>query len=112
MVAVHWKDRLHHVQQIKCRFIRITTYDASAKYSMPRELQSTLDTFGITWPALSNQIPCRAHVVHLALGTFMNRLGVDSCTKSWEADERDLQFGENVTAEIGKSQRLQKEGPD
>jgi len=29
-------------------------------------------------------------------------------TKSWEAHERDQQFGEDVSIEIGKSQRLHK----
>jgi hypothetical protein len=31
-------------------------------------------------------------------------------TKSWEAQERDQQFGENEGIDIGKSQRLRKEG--
>jgi hypothetical protein len=30
--------------------------------------------------------------------------------KSWEAHERDQQFGENASMDIGKSQRLRKEG--
>ena len=40
----------------------------------------------------------------------MSSLGVKGCTKSWEAHEHDQQFGENETIDIGKSQRLQKEG--
>jgi len=40
----------------------------------------------------------------------MSSLGVKGCTKSWEAHERDQQFGENECTHIGKSQRLQKEG--
>jgi len=51
-----------------------------------------------------------AHIIQLALGTFMIKLRVTGCTKSWEAHERDQQFGENENTEIGKSQRLQKEG--
>jgi len=70
---------------------------------MPRELQTTLDTSGIMWPALRNQIPCRAHVIQLAVGAFLSSLDVGSCTKSWKADEHDLQFGENETAESGRS---------
>jgi len=30
--------------------------------------------------------------------------------QSWEAHERDQQFGENESRDIGKSQRLRKEG--
>jgi len=74
------------------------------------ELQSTLEASAIKWPALRNHIPCMAHVVQLALGAFMSSLSVKGCTKSWEAHERDLQFAENESIDIGKSQRLRKEG--
>jgi len=77
---------------------------------MTRELQSTLEASGIEWPALMNHIPCMAHVIQLALGSFMSSLGVKGHTKSWAAHERDPQFGENVSIDIGKSQRLRKEG--
>jgi len=40
----------------------------------------------------------------------MSSLGVKGRTKSWEAHERDQQFGENESIDIGKSQRLRKEG--
>jgi hypothetical protein len=30
-------------------------------------------------------------------------------TKSWEAHERDQQFGENESIDVGKSQRLRRE---
>jgi hypothetical protein len=40
----------------------------------------------------------------------MSGLGVKGRTKSCEAQERDQQFGENETINIGKSQRLRKEG--
>jgi len=92
------------------RVLGITTDNASSNYSMTRELQSTLQASGIEWPALSNHIPCMAHVIQLALGAFMSSLGVKGYTKSWEAHERDQQFGENESTHIGKSQRLQKEG--
>jgi len=51
-----------------------------------------------------------ARVIQLALGAFMSSLGVKSRTKSWEAHERNQQFGENESIDIGKSQRLRKEG--
>jgi len=51
-----------------------------------------------------------AHVIQLALGAFMSSLGVKGRTKSWEAHERDQHFGENESIDIGKSQRLRKEG--
>jgi hypothetical protein len=92
------------------RFLCITTDNASSNYSMTRELQSTLESSGIEWPALRNHIPCMAHVIQLALGAFMSSLGGKGRTKSWEAHERDQQFGENESIEIGKSQRLHKEG--
>jgi len=77
---------------------------------MTRELQSTLEDSGIGWPALRNHIPCIAHVIQLALAAFMSSLSVKGHTKSWEAHERDQQFGENESIDIWKSQRLRKEG--
>jgi len=77
---------------------------------MPRELVTTLEASGIEWPAWRNHIPCMAHVIQLSLSAFMSSLGVKGHTKSWEAHERNQQFGENKSTDIGKSQRLQKEG--
>jgi len=51
-----------------------------------------------------------AHVIQLALGAFMSSLRVKGNTKSWEAHERNQPFGENESIDIGKSQRLRKEG--
>jgi len=51
-----------------------------------------------------------AHVIQLSWGAFMSSLGVKGRTKSWEAHECDQQFGENESTDIGKSQRLRKEG--
>jgi hypothetical protein len=51
-----------------------------------------------------------AHVIQLSLGAFMISLGVNGRTKSWEAHERDQQFGENENTDIGKSQRLRNQG--
>jgi hypothetical protein len=51
-----------------------------------------------------------AHVMQLTLGAFIRILGVISHTKPWEAHEPDQQFGDNESIDIGKSQRLRKEG--
>jgi hypothetical protein len=51
-----------------------------------------------------------AHVIQLSLGVCISSLGVKGRTKSWEAHERDQQFGENESTDIGKNQRLRKEG--
>jgi len=91
------------------RWLGITTDNASTKYSMTRELQSTLEASAIQWPALRNHIPCMTHVIQLALGAFISSLGVKGRTKSWEAHERNQQFGENESIDIGQSQRLRKE---
>jgi hypothetical protein len=88
----------------------ITTENASSNYWMTRELQSTLEASGIEWPALRNHVPCMVHIIQLALGAFMSSIGVKGRTISWEAHERDQQFGENESIDIGKSQRLRKEG--
>jgi len=40
----------------------------------------------------------------------MSSLGVKGRTKSWEAHERDQQFCENESIDIGKSQRLRTQG--
>jgi len=101
---------LDHFELTDGRLLGISTDNASSNYSMTRELQSTLEASGIEWPALRNHIPCMAHIIQLALGAFMSRLGVKDRTKSWETHEHDQQFGENESIDIGKSQRLRKEG--
>jgi len=50
-----------------------------------------------------------AHVKQLCLGAFMSSLGGRDRNKSWEAHERNQQFGENESKDIGQSQRLRKE---
>jgi len=50
------------------------------------------------------------HVIQLALGAFMNNLGVKGRTKLSEAHARDQQFRTIQNIEIGKSQRLWIEG--
>jgi hypothetical protein len=100
------KDVFERFELTDGRVHGIRTDNTSSNYSMTRDLQSTLEASGIEWPALKNHIPCMAQVIQLALGAFLSSLSVKSHTKSWEAHERDQQFGENETIEIGKSQRL------
>jgi len=52
------------------------------------------------------------HGIQLVLGAFMTSLGIEGHNKSWEAEERDQQFGENKSIDIGRSQRLHKQGND
>jgi len=101
---------LDHFELTDGRLLGMTTDTASSNYSMTRELQSTLEASGIDWPALRNHIPCMAHVIQLALGAFVSSLDVKGPTKSWESHECDQQFGENESVDIGKSQRLRKDG--
>jgi len=83
--------------------------NATSNYSMTLKLQSTFEGSGIEWPTLRNHIQCMVHVIQLGFGAFMSSLGVQDHTKCWEAHERNQQFGENETMDIGMSQRLRKE---
>jgi len=109
-LAVHLKEVHDHFEHTASRWLWITTDNASPNYSTTRKRQSISEACGTEWPALRNHIPCMAHVIQLALGAFMSSLGVKGHTKSWEAHERDQQVGENKSIDIGKSQRLRKEG--
>ena len=109
-LARHLKELLDRFELTNGRLLGITTDNASSNYSITWELQFTLQPSGIEWPALRNDIPCMAHVTQLALGAFMRSLGVKGHSKLWEANERDQQLGENESTNIGKSQRLRKEG--
>jgi len=109
-LAIHLKDVLDRFELTKGRKLGIMADIDSSKYSMTRELQSTLEASAMQCPALRNHIPCMVHVIQLALGAFMSSLGVKAGTKSWEAHERVHQFGENESIDIGQSQRLRKEG--
>jgi hypothetical protein len=104
------KDVLDHFALADGPLLHISTNNHSSNYSMTRKLQSTLEASEIERPALKNHIPCRAHVIQLGLGAFMSSLSVEGRTKSWEAHERNQQFGENESIDIGKSQILRKEG--
>jgi len=109
-LAGHLKEVLHCFELTDGRLLRITTDHAPSYYSMTCQLQCTLEASGIEWPASTNHIPCMAHIIQLALGAFMSTLGVKGRTKSWEAHERDQQFGENESTDIGKSRRRRNEG--
>jgi hypothetical protein len=109
-LAIHLKDVLDRFELTDGRLLGITTDNASSNYSMTPERQSTLEASGIEFPAFRNHIPCMAHVIQPALGEFLSSFWVKGRTKSWEAHERDQQFGENESIDIGKSQRLRKEG--
>ena len=54
----------------------ITTENASSRYSITPELQSTLEALGIRWPAVPNHILCMAHVIQLAFSVSMSTFGV------------------------------------
>jgi len=104
------KEVLDRFELTNSRFLEIMTDIASSNYSMTSELQSTLDSSVIVWPAMRKHIPCMAHMIQLALGAFMSRLRVKGITKSWKAPVCDQQFGENESTDIGKNQRVRKEG--
>jgi len=104
------KDMLDRFGLTDSRLLGITTGNASSNYSMTWDLQSSLEASAIEWPTVRNHIPCMAHVIQLALGSFIRGLGVKGSTKSWEAHERDQQFGENESVDLGNSQRLRNQG--
>jgi hypothetical protein len=104
------KELLECSERINGHFLGITMDKASSISSMTHELQSTLEVSGIKWPALRNHIPCMANVIQLSLGVLMSSLSVKGHTMSWEAHEWAQQFGEKESIDIGKSQRLGKEG--
>jgi len=109
-LADHLNEVLDHFVKTNGCVLRITTDYTSSNYSMTRELQTTLEASGILCPLLRNHMPCMAKVIQLALGAFMSSLRVNGRTKYWEAHERDQQFGQNESTNIGKSERLRKEG--
>jgi hypothetical protein len=77
---------------------------------MTWELPSTFEASGIECAALTNHIPWMAYIIQLASGAFMSSLSLKRRTKSRETHEHDQQFGEMGSLDIGKSQRLRKEG--
>ena len=71
----------------------------------------------ITLGDVGNQVACNEtpHTVdgpHLSVcfGCVHEQSWCKDCTKSWEAHERDQQFGENEGTKSGKSETLRKEG--
>jgi len=113
----YWRTASHELKEVHDGFdhtngslLGITTDNASANYSMTRELQSTFEATGIECPPLRHHIPRMAHIMQLALGASMSSLSAKGRTKSSDVNEHDLQFGENESNYIGMSQRLRKEG--
>jgi len=110
MLSIHLKKVLVCFELTDGHLLGITTDNGSSNYSMTWELQSTHEVLRIEWPALWYHIPCMMDVIHPTLGAFISNLGVKGYTKSWKMHEHNHHFGENETADIGKSQRLWKEG--
>jgi len=77
------------------------TGNSSSNYPMTREQESTLDASSMLWPGIGNDVPRMAHVIQQALGVFKSSLEQKPRTKSWEAHERNQQFGENKSTDIG-----------
>jgi hypothetical protein len=74
---------------------RIMMGNASSNSLISWKLQSTLDASCILWPPMRNHIPCRTHVMQLALSALMGCIGGQVRTKSGEAHKRNHQFGGN-----------------
>jgi len=108
--AVQLKDVLDCFELTDGCLLGIMTDNASSNYSMTRKLQSTHEASCIEWPALRKHIPWMVHVIQLDSIVFITSLGVKGNTRSWEAYERNKQFGENESIDIGESQRFRKEG--
>jgi len=115
-VATYWStangtfEDLHdHFDLADSRLLGISTANTGTKYSITRELQSSLEASGIDWPALMYLFRCMAHIIQPASGAVMSSPGVKGCNESWEAHQCDHQFGENESVHIWKSQRLQRE---
>jgi len=109
-LAGHLKEVLHRFKLTDGRLLGMTTDNSCSYYFITCELQTTYEASRIEWPALGIHLPWMAHVIQLALGAFMSTLGVKGRVKSWEAHERDQQFGGNESADIAKSPRVQKGG--
>jgi hypothetical protein len=88
-LAVHLRSVLTRFGLDTKSLLGITTDNASSNYSMTGCLQLLLEESGVEWSAEQNHMPCMAHVIQLALGAFMNTLGVKGRQKSWEDTERE-----------------------
>jgi len=110
MQAVGLKAMLHRFEHTNGHLRGISTDNASWNYLMSRKLQSILQDATIELPGWRNHLPCLVHFIQLALGGFMSSVSLKGLSKSWEAHERNQQFGENKGIDMGNSQRLRKEG--
>jgi len=109
-LAIYLKEVLGHLELTEGHLLGITIDNASSDDCMTHELKSTLQAFGIDKSAMRNHIPCIKHIIQFASGAFMSSLSVKARTKSHVAHEHNQQFGENESTDIGKSQRLRREG--
>jgi hypothetical protein len=110
MIAIHLKEVLDCFELTDGHVLRIMTNNAASNYSTTRHLQSTLEEPGIEWVEMRIHIPCMPHIIHLASCASRSSFSLNGHTKSWEAHKCNQQFGEIESTDIGKSQRLQKEG--
>ena len=99
------EEVIDHFELTHSRLLEITTDNASSNYSITFKLQLVLEVSKIKWPALTNHMSCMGHLRQLAFSVFMSSFSVKGQTKSWEAHDRDQQFGENESIDIGRSQR-------
>jgi len=109
-LAIYLKEDLDQFELTDGHLLGIMSGNTGWNYSMTQELQSTLEASGIHQHVMRIHIPCMAHISKLGLGAVMSSVGENGCTKSWEAYERNQQFGENECTDIGNSQRLRNEG--
>jgi len=104
------KDVIDHIDFTDGHLVGITTNYTSSKYSATWEPQSPVKCSVIAMRAFLNQNRRMAEAIQLVRGTLMRSVGVQGRIKFWGANQCDQQFGENRSSDIGKSQRLPKEG--
>ena len=92
------------------RVLGITTDNASSNYTMVKELQRSLKAMEVDWSAAQNHVPCMAHVIQLALASFMKSLGIQERNRSWEDGVWDALTEEQGTKTKMGSCRIAKIG--
>jgi len=95
----YWRQLTHH-------------YDRQCCFNLVQHSGTALNPWSIRNYVSCNEKP---HTVHGAqhsawVRSIHEQSQVKGHAKSWEPNERNQQFGENETTDIGNSQRLQKEG--
>jgi hypothetical protein len=74
------KEVLQRFELTNGCFLGIMINDASANYSITRELQLILQASAIEWDTFRNHIPCVAHIIQLSSDAFNNLERVKSQT--------------------------------